>query len=106
MLLGLLAPWLADDCPVSTPGRWATSWSRARLSSASSARSGSPSRKPIRRHQREPARTVEQDPLFSLRLLVDVAVRSLKRAVMDRHAAVQSRRPDCAGYWPGSAGET
>lgn len=36
------------------------------------------------------ARTVEQDPLFSLRLLVDVAVRSLSPAVNDPYSAVQS----------------
>ena len=36
------------------------------------------------------ARTVEQDPLFSLRLLVDVAVRALSPAVNDPYTAVQS----------------
>ena len=37
-----------------------------------------------------PARTVEQDPLFALRLLVDVAVRSLSPAVNDPYTGVQS----------------
>jgi uncharacterized membrane protein len=36
------------------------------------------------------ARTVEQDPLFALRLLVDVAVRALSPAVNDPYTAVQS----------------
>ena len=37
-----------------------------------------------------PARTVEQDPLFALRLLVDVAVRALSPAVNDPYTGVQS----------------
>lgn len=36
------------------------------------------------------ARTVEQDPLFSVRLLVDVAVRALSPAINDPYTAVQS----------------
>ena len=36
------------------------------------------------------ARTTEQDPLFSLRMLVDVAVRALSPAVNDPYTAVQS----------------
>ena len=35
-------------------------------------------------------RTIEQDPLFALRLLVDVAVRALSPAVNDPYTAVQS----------------